>query len=221
MSFSSLSFLFGFLPLVLILYYLSPSARWRNGVLLAASLLFYLWGAPKALPLFLGTVLLVWLCGLGIEKGLRFCHPLAIAFVLGSLLHYKYLGFFAGLFGLDRQLPALLLPAGISFTSFQLMAYSIDLRRGKIQAEQSFWRFLLFVSFFPQLIQGPILRYGDTAPMLSRRETSWDGALSACEEGAARRSGRRDRLRDLRFVPVRRNRRIVAGRAVLYAADLF
>ncbi len=178
MSFSSLSFLFGFLPLVLILYYLSPSARWRNGVLLAASLLFYLWGAPKALPLLLGTVLLVWLCGLGTEKGLRFCHPLAIAFVLGSLLHYKYLGFFAGLFGLDRQLPALLLPAGISFTSFQLMAYSIDIRRGKIQAERSFWRFLVFVSFFPQLIQGPILRYGDTAPMLSRRETSWDGALS-------------------------------------------
>ena len=176
MSFSSLSFLFAFLPLTLILYYLSPAPRWRSGVLLIASLLFYAWGAPKALPLLVGTALLVWLCGLGMEKGLRFCYPLAVAFVLGSLLLFKYLGFFAGIFG-ARLSFTLLLPAGISFTTFQLLAYLFDMRRGDIRAERSFLRFLLFVAFFPQLLQGPILRYGETAPMLGARVVTWDGAV--------------------------------------------
>ena len=176
MSFSSLSFLYAFLPLVVVLYFLSPSPRWRNGVLLLSSLFFYAWGAPKALALLVGMTALVWLCGLGTEKGLAFCHPLSLALVLGSLILFKYLGFFAGLFGV-KTLPALLLPAGISFTSFQLMAYSIDLRRGQIRAERDFFRFLLYVSFFPQLLQGPILRYGATAPMLGERTVTLDGAV--------------------------------------------
>ena len=176
MSFSSLSFLFAFLPLTLILYHLSPNPRWRNGVLLFTSLFFYAWGAPKALPLLVGTALLVWLCGLGMEKGLRFCYPLAVAFVLGSLLLFKYLGFFASIFG-ARLSFALLLPAGISFTTFQLLAYLFDLRRGEIRAERSFFRFLLFVAFFPQLLQGPILRCGKTVPMLGARVVTWDGAV--------------------------------------------
>ena len=176
MSFSSLSFLFAFLPLTLILYYLSSAPRRRSGVLLAASLFFYAWGAPKALPLLVGTALLVWLCGLGMEKGLRFCYPLAVVFVLGSLLLFKYLDFFAGIFG-ARLSFTLLLPAGISFTTFQLLAYLFDLRRGDIRAERSFLRFLLFVAFFPQLLQGPILRYGKTAPMLGARVVTWDGAV--------------------------------------------
>ena len=176
MSFSSLSFLYAFLPLTVILYYLAPSPQWRNGVLLFTSLFFYAWGAPKALPLLVGMGALVWLCGLGSEKGLGFCHPLSLAFVLGSLVLFKYLGFFAGLVGV-KSLPALLLPAGISFTSFQLMAYSIDLRRGQIRAERNFFRFLLYISFFPQLLQGPILRYGATAPMLGERTVTLDGAV--------------------------------------------
>ncbi len=177
MLFSGLSFLFGFLPLTIILYYLSPNPRWRSGVLLVCSLLFYAWGAPKALPLLIGTALLVWLCGLGEEKGLRLCYPLALAFVLGSLALFKYLGFFASIFGAADRLPKLLLPAGISFYSFQLLAYSIDLHRGRIRAERSFVRFLLYVSFFPQLLQGPILRYGETAPFLGRREITQDDIL--------------------------------------------
>ena len=177
MLFSGLSFLFGFLPLTIILYYLSPNPRWRNGVLLVCSLLFYAWGTPKALPLLIGTALLVWLCGLGEEKGLRLCHPLALAFVLGSLALFKYLGFFASIFGAADRQPKLPLPAGISFYSFQLLAYSIDLHRGRIRAERSFARFLLYVSFFPQLLQGPILRYSDTAPFLGRREITKDDVL--------------------------------------------
>ena len=176
MLFSSLSFLFLFLPVVLILYPLHPSARYRNGVLLVSSLFFYAWGAPKAVPLLVGTAGLVWLCGLGMEKGLRFCYPLAVAFVLGCLALCKYLGFFAGIFGAQLGF-RLLLPAGISFYSFQLLAYLFDLRRGEIRAERSFLRFLLFVAFFPQLLQGPILRYGKTAPMLAARAVTWDGAF--------------------------------------------
>ena len=176
MSFSSLSFLFFFLPPVLLLYHLHPSPRYRNGVLIAASLLFYAWGAPKALPLLVGTAALVWLCGLGMEKGRGFCFPLAVGFVLGSLMLFKYLGFFAGILG-TRPGFSLLLPAGISFYSFQLLAYSLDLRRGTIRAERSFGRFLLFVAFFPQLLQGPILRYEKTAPMLVDRPVDRDAAL--------------------------------------------
>ena len=176
MSFSSLSFLFFFLPPVLLLYHLHPSPRYRNGVLIAASLLFYAWGAPKALPLLVGTAALVWLCGLGMEKGRGFCFPLAVGFVLGSLMLFKYLGFFAGILG-TRLGFSLLLPAGISFYSFQLLAYSLDLRRGTIRAERSFGRFLLFVAFFPQLLQGPILRYEKTAPMLVDRPVDRDAAL--------------------------------------------
>ena len=176
MLFSSLSFLFLFLPPVLILYHIHPSPRWRNGVLLVSSLLFYAWGAPKALPLLVGTAALVWLCGLGMEKGRRFCFPLAVGFVLGSLMLFKYLGFFARIFGAQPGF-SLLLPAGISFYSFQLLAYSLDLRRGAIRAERRFGRFLLYVSFFPQLLQGPILRYDKTAPMLGERPVGRDAVL--------------------------------------------
>ena len=97
--------------------------------------------------------------------------------MLGSLVLFKYLGFFASIFGAADRLPKLLLPAGISFYSFQLLAYSIDLHRGRIRAERSFARFLLYVSFFPQLLQGPILRYSDTAPFLGRREITKDDVL--------------------------------------------
>ena len=174
MAFSSLSFLFLFLPSVLLLYVLLRTDGARNVLLLLASLFFYAWGAPRALPLLVGTALLVWGCGIGMEQGRRFCFPLALVFVLGSLLLFKYLGFFAGVFGLGDSVPTLLLPAGISFTSFQLLAYLFDLRRGSIRAERRFDRFLLYVCFFPQLLQGPILRYGETLPMLSSRALRWE-----------------------------------------------
>ncbi|MBQ7692880.1 MAG: MBOAT family protein [Oscillospiraceae bacterium] len=174
MAFSSLSFLFLFLPPVLLLYVLFRTDRARNVLLLLASLFFYAWGAPRALPLLAGTALLVWGCGIGMEKGWRLCFPLALVFVLGSLLLFKYLGFFAGIIGLGGSVPALLLPAGISFTSFQLLAYLFDLRRGSIRVERRFDRFLLYVCFFPQLLQGPILRYGETLPMLSSRALRWE-----------------------------------------------
>ena len=186
MLFSSLTFLYAFLPVTVLLYFLLPSPRWRGGVLVAASLVFYAWGDPRSLPLLVGTALLVWLCGLGIAEGSeklrRFCFAAALILLIGSLFLFKYLNFFADTFsaltGIGFSLRRLALPAAISFTTFQLLSYVIDLRRGDISPERSFFRFLLYVCFFPQLLQGPIVRYGQVAGELSCREHSWDGALS-------------------------------------------
>ena len=181
MSFSSLSFLYLFLPPLLLLYYPLRSPRLQNALLLAFSLFFFAWGAPRALPLLLGTALLVWLCGLGMAKGTRVCFPLALGFLIGSLGVFKYLGFFGGiveaLTGVGLRLPQLLLPAGISFYTFQLLAWLFDLRRGEIDFEPNFFRFLLFVCFFPQLLQGPILRYKPMEAQLIRRTVCFDDAV--------------------------------------------
>ena len=186
MLFSSLTFLYAFLPVTVLLYFLLPSPRWRSGVLVAASLVFYAWGDPRSLPLLIGTALLVWLCGLGIAEGSeklrRCCFALALTLLIGSLFLLKYLNFFADTFsaltGIGLHLRRLALPAAISFTTFQLLSYVIDVKRGDVPAEKIFSRFLLYISFFPQLMQGPIVRYGQVADALSRRQHSWDSALS-------------------------------------------
>ena len=189
MLFSSLTFLYAFLPVTVLLYFLLPDARWRGGVLVAASLVFYAWVDPRSLPLLAGAVLLVWLCGLGIAEGSerlrRFCFAAALALLIGSLFLFKYLNFFAdtlsALTGIGFSLRRLALPAAISFTTFQLLGYVIDLKRGTITPEKSFFRFLLFVCFFPQLMQGPIVRYGQIEGELSVRQHSWDNALAGAK----------------------------------------
>ena len=189
MLFSSLTFLYAFLPVTVLLYFLLPDPRWRGGVLVAASLVFYAWGDPRSLPLLAGMALLIWLCGLGIadgsEKLRRFCFAAALALLIGSLFLFKYLNFFAdtlsALTGIGFSLRRLALPAAISFTTFQLLSYVIDLRRGDIAPEKSFFRFLLYVCFFPQLMQGPIVRYGQISDELYVRQHSWDNALSGAK----------------------------------------
>ena len=186
MLFSSLTFLYAFLPVTVLLYFLLPSPRWRGGVLVVASLVFYAWGDPRSLPLLVGTTLLVWLCGLGVAEGSeklrRFCFALALTLLIGSLFLFKYLNFFADTFaalmGVGLNLRRLALPAAISFTTFQLLSYVIDVKRGTVAPEKNFFRFLLYVSFFPQLMQGPIVRYGQVSGELVHREHSWDSALS-------------------------------------------
>ena len=189
MLFSSLTFLYAFLPVTVLLYFLLPDPRWRGGVLVAASLVFYAWGDPRSLPLLVGTALLIWLCGLGITEGTeklrRFCFAAALTLLIGSLFLFKYLNFFAdtlqALTGIGFSLRRLALPAAISFTTFQLLSYVIDLKRGTVAPEKSFFRFLLYVSFFPQLMQGPIVRYGQISGELSVRQHSWDNALAGAK----------------------------------------
>ncbi len=192
MAFSSMSFLFGFLPLVLLCTFLLP-AQWRkarNFCLLLFSLAFYAWGGLRLLPVLLGSCLLNWgaalLCGPK-KAGRKAVFLLALAANLGMLAYFKYTGFFVenlNALGMGLSVPRILLPAGLSFFVFQAIAYLTDVYRGTVPAERSFLRLTLFQSFFPQLLQGPILRYGDFAPQLDqRRETLEEfsaGAVRFC-----------------------------------------
>ena len=187
MLFSSVSFLYFFLPLVLILYYLSRNRLWRNAVLLLASLVFYSWGEPRFLLLMLLSALAAYLCGLGIERYRararvrKFFLVLALVILLGCLVVFKYLGFLcdnlSALTALPIPLPAITLPIGISFYTFQILSYVIDLYRGRVSVQRSYFRFLLYVSFFPQLIAGPIVRYETVESEMYSRHESWDDVI--------------------------------------------
>ncbi|MBR0160868.1 MAG: MBOAT family protein [Oscillospiraceae bacterium] len=179
MLFSSLSFLFFFLPVVLLLYYPLRFRRWRNGVLLAASLLFYSWGEPRFLPVLLAAALIGWLGGMVMSffpKQKKCFLVLSLVLLLGNLFLFKYLGFaaenLAKLFGLPVAVKTLPLPLGISFFTFQILSYVIDLYRGKIRLQKNPLRLLLYVSFFPQLIAGPIVRYQTVEEELVCRQES-------------------------------------------------
>lgn len=179
--FSSLIFLFYFLPATILIYYLSPQ-RFRNGVLLAASLVFYAWGEPLYIFIMIFSTVFDFANGLLIEK-YRGRKALARAIFIGSiagnlglLCFFKYAGF--AIDNLNRLLhlglPAadLPLPVGISFYTFQTMSYVIDVYRGKVPAQRSPIAFGAYVAMFPQLVAGPIVKYGDIARQLvSRRMT--------------------------------------------------
>lgn len=175
MNFNSFSY-FLFLPVMILLYFLLPQ-RLKNPVLLAASYLFYMgWGKAHALLLLLSSVT-TWLCGLLVEKralGRRKTWMAATLLInFGILFLFKYFNFFADIFtgivgiGGERRLN-LLLPVGISFYTFQSVGYSIDVYRGSIRAERNFFDYALFVSFFPQLVAGPIDRAGSLLPQLKK-----------------------------------------------------
>lgn len=188
MAFSSVAFLFGFLPLALLCYFLIP-VRLRGGrnlVLLLFSLFFYAWGGVRLLPVLLASCVLNWGAALLAAPGRkRRKAVLAAALILnlGMLGYFKYTGFLLGnlnALGLDVAAPAIVLPAGISFFTFQAIAYLTDVYRGTVPAERGLLRLTLYMAFFPQLLQGPIVRYGDFAPALAdRRENSADAAAGA------------------------------------------
>lgn len=181
-------FLFGFLPAVLVCYFLLP-ARWRTGrntVLLTFSLAFYCWGGVALLPALLVSCVGNWAAALWAapgRRGRKAVYGIALAGNLLMLGYFKYTGFLLEnlqALGLDVTVPSIALPAGISFFTFQAMAYLTDVYRGTIPAERSLPRLTLFMAFFPQLLQGPILRYGEFAPALTQRqENSEDAAAGA------------------------------------------
>lgn len=180
MVFSSISFLYYFLPITLIVYFIVPK-KGRNLVLLLASLLFYFWGEPKYSLLMLGSALSGYIHGLLIEKakGTKYAKiPLISSLVvsLGLLIFFKYTDFFItnfnGLFGADAALLKVILPIGISFYTFQVLSYTIDVYRGEAKVQKSFISFATYVSLFPQLIAGPIVRYSTVQDELDSRTTS-------------------------------------------------
>lgn len=176
MVFSSTTFLFFFLPLLCALYFVLPGRKWRNGVLLGGSLLFYSWGEPKFVFLMLGATLVAWLAGLAMdrfENKKRLFAAAATVILIGDLLFFKYMNFFAenvsAIFGVENRLPDIVLPVGISFFTFQILSYVLDLCRGEVAVQKSFPRLLLYVCLFPQLIAGPIVRYQTVEQEIGRR----------------------------------------------------
>lgn len=181
MVFSSMTFIPLFLPIVLILYYLFRNLQMRNAILLIFSLLFYAWGEPKFILVMLLTVTVNYLCSLlmdRLEKPSTRTVTMAAGVILslGFLTYYKYFGFFSDvvmdILGKENPFTKPVLPIGISFYTFQVLTYTVDVYRGKVPVQKSFSKLLLYVSFFPQLIAGPIVNYTDIAASLDKRQSS-------------------------------------------------
>ena len=179
MLFSSIPFLYYFLPLVLAVYFLTP-ARFRNAVLLLASLIFYAWGEPKYVLLMLASILSGYGFGLLQEryrgqKGAKLFCGLSVAVSLSFLLYFKYADFFLENFNAATRLGVPLLhialPIGISFYTFQIISYTVDVYRGE-PAQKNLIHLAAYVAMFPQLIAGPIVRYSDIAQQLEHRSHS-------------------------------------------------
>ncbi len=172
MVFSSLLFLYAFLPLSLISYFLCRSLRGKNLSLLVFSLIFYAWGEPKYVLLLMGMALADWFCALRIAQAPsknegKLWLILAAAIDLGLIGFFKYAGLFCSLFGPVPDFVArIALPIGISFYTFQLLTYVADVYRGDASAEKEYWHVLLYAALFHQCIAGPIVRYNSIAEEL-------------------------------------------------------
>ena len=186
MVFSGIPFLYYFLPATVLLYLAAPR-KLKNAVLLLASLVFYAWGEQRLVLLFAATILLGWLLGLLIERfrgkvWSRVFLWLSVLTTLGLLGYFKYADFFIGslnsAFGLSLPLLRVALPIGISFYTFQILSYTIDVYRGDVAAQRNLIDFAAYVSMFPQLIAGPIVRYSDIAGQLTERKHSLDKIAS-------------------------------------------
>ena len=181
MVFSSLTFVPLFLPLVYLLYYACRKLKARNIILLVFSLLFYAWGEPKWIFVMLLTVTINYCCGILIDRAEKqstrtFYMVLGVFVSLLFLFYFKYFGFFSDVFAslanTDNPFAKPVLPIGISFYTFQVLTYTVDVYRRKVEVQKSFSNLLLYVSFFPQLIAGPIVNYTDIAASLDKRRHS-------------------------------------------------
>lgn len=184
MVFSSLVFLFVFLPITLIAYYIFPNTSIRNTILLIASLLFYAWGEPVYIVLMVLTTLLDYFFGIALDKlgnrpnAKRAALITALIINLGILGFFKYYGFIIrninNIFNLSIKDPNLPLPVGISFYTFQAISYLIDVYLGNAPVQKNLIAFSTYITMFPQLVAGPIVQYGDIAKQLRNRKESLD-----------------------------------------------
>ncbi len=184
MVFSSLVFLLRFLPLTVLLYFLMPNMRAKNMVLIAASLIFYAWGEPVWVILLVYSSVIDYVCGglagkhKNTAKG-RIFLILSLVLNIGLMAFFKYGNFFVdnlnAIPGISIPNSEISLPIGISFFTMQTISYTIDTYRGKAKVQKSFFNFLLFVSMFPQLVAGPIVRYTDIEGQLVERKVTMQG----------------------------------------------
>ena len=179
MVFSSAIFLFAFFPAVFVLYHIVPGLKAKNVILIFASLVFYSFGQPKYLILLFVSVLINYaagfvLCGEGSYRKAALAAAILLNVALLSV--FKYLDFAVeninSVFGVSVALPGIVLPIGISFYTFQGMSYVIDVYRDHTIGTKNFGKLLLYISFFPQLIAGPIIKYHDIAEMIDSRKCS-------------------------------------------------
>ena len=178
MVFSSLIFIFVFLVLQLVIYiWVEP--KYKNHVLLIFSLVFYAWGGVRYLILLVGETWVSWYCGIHIQKSndariRKFYMILECVVLLGLLGFFKYTVFFLdnlqALTGFPEAIPNIVLPIGISFYTFQLLSYVVDVYRAQIHAQPKYWKLLLYSSLFHQCIAGPIVRYETVAEEIDHRK---------------------------------------------------
>lgn len=187
MLFSSITFLYYFLPAVLILYFVTPK-KMKNTALLISSLVFYAWGEPKYVLLMAVSIICGYITGLLIEKyhgktGAKIFMGVSLTVSIGLLGYFKYADFFIENFnaatGMSVSLLKIALPVGISFYTFQILSYTIDVYKGDVKAQRNIINLAAYVSLFPQLIAGPIVRYSDVAQQLESRTHS----ISKAAEG--------------------------------------
>ncbi|MBR4127062.1 MAG: MBOAT family protein [Alphaproteobacteria bacterium] len=179
MLFSSLTFLFFFLPMTIIVYYTETRRIIRNMFLLFASVLFYAWGDIRYLPILFSTVFISYIGAIFIERSNHKQSTAAVFILLdlSMLFYFKYAGFFLENIGLlfHREWSLkLVLPLGISFYTFQALSYLIDVCRGGVKAQHNFFNLSLYICFFPQLIAGPIVKYHDIADQIDDRKETTD-----------------------------------------------
>ena len=178
MLFSSLTFLFCFLPAVIIGYYICPR-KLRNFFLLLASIFFYAWGEPRYLPIIFASITMSYIGAISIE---RFKHKkllltLFLLLDLSWLFYFKYANFFLEnlniIFHKNWSLKVVL-PLGISFYTFQAISYLVDVYRGQVKAQKNYLKIALYICLFPQLIAGPIVKYHDVADQIDNRKENID-----------------------------------------------
>ena len=178
MLFSSLTFLYYFLPVTLLVYFVVPM-HMKNLVLMFTSLIFYAWGEPKYVVLMIVSIIVGYAAGRWIEmcqgrKSSTYILAGTVLIHLGCFVYFKYTDFILGnvnrLIGSDLAMLKMALPIGISFYTFQILSYEVDVYRGKIKAQKSLITLAAYISMFPQLIAGPIVRYSDIEGQLIQRK---------------------------------------------------
>lgn len=181
MVFSSILFIFRFLPITMLVYFFTPQ-KFRNFILLIFSLVFYCWGEPRYFIIMIASICIDYFMSKGIERYNKnkkikvLCLIISIVFNLGILFFFKYFNFFIeninSIFNLSINYLEITLPLGISFYTFQTMSYTIDVFLGKVKAEKNIINFGAFVCLFPQLIAGPIVKYSDINNELKNRKVN-------------------------------------------------
>lgn len=176
MVFSSCIFLFFLLPFVYLAYWICPSLKIKNALLILVSLFFYAFGEPIYIFLMIGSILVNYVLARLIaakQQWARGILALTVLYNIGLLVVFKYSGFLAEtigkIFGIQISIPEIVLPIGISFYTFQALSYCIDVYRDRTIVQKNVWKLMLYISFFPQLIAGPIVKYHDIEKQLSSR----------------------------------------------------